>query len=247
MADESPLDNPFLHALTGPLRAFADIADGDVADGGLAGGGAAADVVAAVFHDDVSPFAAIAADDQQSWDGLASITRERRYVVCMALDRGSPPDGWSTLMTETGTQWVADDLPPAGPVEGGVIDLGADDVDEMLDLVRRTEPGPFEQRTIELGRWIGVRREGELVAMAGERLRLDGWTEISGVCVAESARRAGLAGALTLVVAEGIRARGDEAFLHVREGNDGANGLYERLGFRARCKVEIGVYAPPPR
>ena len=109
----------------------------------------------------------------------------------------------------------------------------------MLALAELTEPGPFLLRTPELGRYVGLRREGRLLAMAGERFRLPGYVEISAVCTHPDARGEGLAGELTLNVAHAIRAGGDEAFLHVLESNENATRLYQKLGFVIRRKVDV--------
>jgi len=102
----------------------------------------------------------------------------------------------------------------------------------MLDLVARAQPGPFRKRTIDLGRYLGIRTEdGRLVAMAGERLRMPGWTEVSAVCTDPEFRGKGLGARLTLAVAAGILARGELPFLHTVHDNDNAIRLYERLGF----------------
>ena len=113
------------------------------------------------------------------------------------------------------------------------VPLGRADVPEMLGLVASTKPGPFLPRTFELGSYLGIRRGGRLVAMAGERLHPEGWTEISAVCTDEAWRGHGLATRLIRAVGAGIRDRGDLPFLHAVATNP-AIGLYEKLGFRHR-------------
>ena len=110
--------------------------------------------------------------------------------------------------------------------------LGTADVPEMTDLVTRTEPGPWRPRTVEFGGYVGVRDDGALVAMAGERMRPPGFTEVSAVCTEPDYRGRGLAGGLTRVVAAAIAARGDRPMLHASAHNAGAVRLYESLGFR---------------
>jgi predicted GNAT family acetyltransferase len=107
----------------------------------------------------------------------------------------------------------------------------------MLALVERTRPGPFLPRTVELGTYLGIRRDGVLVAMAGERFHPPGHTEISAVCTDDAHRGQGLGGRLVRAVAAGIRARGERPFLHVAGDNTGALRLYESLGFRPRRTV----------
>ncbi|GAA2292052.1 hypothetical protein GCM10010415_75040 [Streptomyces atrovirens] len=115
----------------------------------------------------------------------------------------------------------------------------------MLDLAARTEPGPFWPRIHELGTYLGIRVDGALVAMAGERLRPPGWTEISAVCTALEARGQGHAARLVRALTERIVTRGDGPFLHVAETNTGAITLYERLGFKTRSPVTFRGFRTP--
>jgi predicted GNAT family acetyltransferase len=115
------------------------------------------------------------------------------------------------------------------------------DVPEMLELVAQTEPGPFLTRTVELGDYLGIRRDGALVAMAGERFRLDGWTEISAVCTSLDHRGQGLASQLVGALIAGIQRRSERVFLHVLSTNTAAIGLYEELGFRVRQTATLAV------
>ncbi len=105
---------------------------------------------------------------------------------------------------------------------------------EMLALATLTQPGPFFSRTHRLGPFIGIRREGVLVAMAGERLSLDGFSEVSGVCTHPDHRGHGYAGALMRAVGQRILDRGDTVFLHARIGHAATIAFYETLGFRPR-------------
>ncbi|MDQ0935463.1 ribosomal protein S18 acetylase RimI-like enzyme [Streptomyces turgidiscabies] len=145
---------------------------------------------------------------------------------------GQVPEGWEITFAVDGVQLVADGLADAPDPEA--VRLGPTDVPEILDLVERTRPGPFLPRTIEMGTYLGIRRDGVLVAMAGERLHPPGWTEISAVCTDPAARGEGLATRLILAVAHGIRERGETPFLHTAAENTNAIRLYESLGFRLR-------------
>jgi ribosomal protein S18 acetylase RimI-like enzyme len=121
-----------------------------------------------------------------------------------------------------------------------LLTLGPDDVDDMLDLVARTRPGPFLRRTIVLGTYLGYRQDsGKLVALAGERLHVDGYTELSAVCTDPDARGRGIATALMQELVTRIAARGETAFLHVASENDTARSLYETLGFTVRRTIEF--------
>ncbi len=122
--------------------------------------------------------------------------------------------------------------------------LSAADIPEMLELVATTDPGPFLERTIELGTYLGLRRDGALVAMAGERMHIDGWTEISAVCTLPAYRGQRLSSRLVRDLIARIRARDERPFLHVLTSNTPAIAVYETLGFTARRTATITVLAP---
>lgn len=119
--------------------------------------------------------------------------------------------------------------------------LGARDAAEMVQLATLTKPGPFGMRTYELGAYVGIRSQGKLVAMAGERLKVPGYTEVSAVCSHPEHTGKGYAGMLMEEIMRGIRERGEIPFLHVREDNMRAVALYERLGFKTRTKLHFAV------
>jgi ribosomal protein S18 acetylase RimI-like enzyme len=214
------LENPVWAALTGPQACFAE-ASGD----------------AARYSSDISPFCAVAdLDDPAAWRDLATLTREA-FLTGPAI---TPPPGWQPIEVAHGSQMVGHGM--TGVEDPEAVVLTETDVPEILDLVERAQPGPFRKRTIELGRYLGIRHEGRLVAMAGERFRLPGWTEVSAVCTDPDFRGRGLAARLTMAVAAAILERGDLPFLHVQDINVGAIRLYERLGFEISHDVVFASY-----
>ncbi len=131
--------------------------------------------------------------------------------------------------------------------EGDIVPLGDDDGAEMLALATLTQPGPLPTRTHRMGRFAGIRIDGRLSAMAGERFRFPGWTEVSGVCTHPDFRSRGLARRLSRHVAAGIAVCGDSAFLHAWRDNVSAIRLYESLGFEWRSDVHVVMLGRPRR
>ncbi|WP_338498444.1 GNAT family N-acetyltransferase [Streptomyces sp. SJL17-4] len=204
---------------------------------------------AATYLPDVSTFAAVSTDpDPARWADLTELLGRGEFAdmfSCPVL----PPSDWEPVFVLEGRQMIRPGDGAAGAqgddADDRVVELGADSVPEMLDLVERTRPGPFWSRTPELGTYLGVREKGTLVAMAGERLRPPGWTEISAVCTAPEARGQGHAARLVGALAARIEARGEGAFLHVAETNTGAIALYEKLGFVTRKHVTFRGFRTP--
>jgi ribosomal protein S18 acetylase RimI-like enzyme len=225
--DMSALDSPAWSALNGAHARFAE-----------------GNEFVKRYSDDVSPVVGVVSWDEPAvWDALIDLFG-RGAAVSLSHFAGELPEGWSELGRGQGLQLVASPR-VIGERFDEAVELGADDAEEMLAIVARNEPGPFRLRTHELGRYVGVRRDGKLIAMAGERLHPDGFTEISAVCVDEDHRRQGLASALVLDVAHAIRSRGDVPFLHVSATNLGAAAAYEKLGFELRRKVDfLSVQTP---
>jgi ribosomal protein S18 acetylase RimI-like enzyme len=122
-----------------------------------------------------------------------------------------------------------------------IVELGDADSPEMIELTALTKPGPFGKRTHELGNYFGIRREGKLVAMAGERMKVPGFTEVSAVCTHPEHTGHGYAAVLMSAVMQRIRDRRETPMLHVREDNVRAIDLYERLGFKTRVRLHFAV------
>lgn len=215
--DDDPLANPFWHALTGRQAALAR-GSGD----------------ARSMQPDVGSFSAIREPNEAAYADLARLLGpggEARLVRPDAPEH--VPDDWEIALEAPLVQMAADGDPPGAPEPpDGFTPLGPDDADEMLALATLTNPGPFELGTVRLGGYLGVRRNGKLIAMAGHRLRPPGHTEISAICTAPEYRGQGLARTLTLIVMQGIHVAGETPILHLYADNEAAHGLYLKLGFQ---------------
>ncbi|MFI6265339.1 GNAT family N-acetyltransferase [Micromonospora sp. NPDC051006] len=198
---------------------------------------------AARYRTGFAPLAAVAdwADDR-AWHDLRELVGAKTPVT-VAGGGLAVPDGWETLGRGDGLQLV--DVGVAAADDAEAVTLTTDDVPEMLELVARTEPGPFTPRATELGRHLGIRRNGSLVAMAGQRMRVPGWTEISTVCTDPAYRGQGLASRLVRAHVAEIRRRREAAFLHVSASNADALRLYLALGFTVRTTTGFAVVRTP--
>jgi predicted GNAT family acetyltransferase len=216
-----PLDRPVWSALTTRQQSLA-----------------LGDELARRFDPEIGPFAAVGADDPKHLERLGALIAEHGPVVLLQRDAIPVPPGTAVHLSASGVQLVLDRL---AAVQTGVelLPLGAADAAEMVALARLTEPGPFASRTPELGGFLGVRVGDRLVAMAGERMRPEGYAEVSGVCTHPDHRGHGYAAMLSAAVADNIVARGETPFLHAFASNRTAIALYERLGFVLRTPVEV--------
>jgi len=197
------------------------------------------DALARRYHPDVAPFAALASETPASYQALRQLLLPGEQVVLQSEELIEPIHGLQMTYLGALHQMVARSRDADGTNEREFIRLSSDDVNDMLDLVQKTRPGPFGKRTREMGNYIGIRERGRLIAMAGERMHVGGYVEISAVCVDEDHRGKGLAGRLVKVLCREIGQRGETPFLNVFSNNVAAIGLYQRLGFELRREFHL--------
>jgi ribosomal protein S18 acetylase RimI-like enzyme len=219
------LTNPVYAALTGPHASFAEVRGN-----------------ARRYPTAVAPFFGLPDEPtEQDWADAAALIGPGSTGALIRPGLAVP----NTFKVEVEidlVQYVAPSSLPAADPEA--IRLGADDVPEMLALVALTDPGPFRSRTIELGTYLGIRRDGELIAMAGTRFTLPGHTEISAVCTHPAYQGQGLAGRLIRAVAAHITATGKTPFLHTAAANTPAIRLYHHLAFTPTNNLKVTVLKP---
>lgn len=192
------------------------------------------------FLRDVNVFASARDDSPAALAELAALVQPGEQVFVAQVPQIVIPSALVEIKSALGVQMLATRLPDAVPKTDITILTDAD-APEMLALAKLTEPGPFLARTNRMGRFLGVRVDGRLAAMAGERMRIPGYTELSGVCTHPDFRGRGFARRLSTVVVLDIAARGERAFLHAWKSNHTAIALYEQLGFQLRADVNIAV------
>jgi len=193
------------------------------------------------FALDVNLFAAACDDSPEAVAALASLVKPAETIFILQVPEIVSPPGLVAIKAAKGVQMVAPRGLTFEAARGDILTLTKEDAPEMLALATLTEPGPFLARTPAMGAFIGIRVGGRLVAMAGERMRFPGYTEVSGVCTHPEFRGRGLARRLSAAVVSGIAARGDQAFLHAWKSNHSAIALYESLGFKIRAEVNVAV------
>lgn len=203
------------------------------------------------FLPDVNLFASAADDSAAALAALADLVPPGDTVFIAQVPEVVVPPGFTLqkhglIVQMLATRRLGDGMPDEADDDPAraLRPLGDADAPDMLALARLTEPGPFMPRTHTTGTYLGLRepREGgRLLAMAGERMRLPGYCEISGVCTHPDARGRGLARRLSAAMARLIEARGEQPFLHAWQSNEAAIALYESLGFRVRAQVNAAV------
>lgn len=187
----------------------------------------------------VTPLAGMRDQSAESYSSLFRLLPPGGAAGLVLDSRPALPAGWTIIQQRRLLQMVWNNMVEAK--EQPWEELGSSNADEMLALTELTKPGPFGKRTVEMGRYIGIHHNGQLAAMAGERLRLPGYTEISAVCTHPDHRGRGYATSLMSVLIRSITARNEIPFLHVAEENTGAIRVYEALGFKTRCVVNLAV------
>ncbi|KWV58390.1 acyltransferase [Bradyrhizobium macuxiense] len=218
-----PLDRPIWHALTTRQQALAE--------GGTD---------ARRFPVAIAPFADMVDMSESSFAALGALLSGPEIAVLFTPDPVTAPPAFKVLLAETGEQMVG--TPAACSLPGvDIVTLGAADVPAMTALIELTKPGPFSTRTHELGTFLGIRVDGELVAMTGERMKPGNYTEMTAVCVHPAHRGRGYAQVLLSAVSRQIVARGEIPFLHVFTNNISAIALYRRQGMEIRRRLHVTV------
>lgn len=199
------------------------------------------------FVCEVTSLCAFAEPSPQGYAALGELVGVRGTAAVFLDNAYGARPGWELvagaplleMVCDNGRQLRSDSVPET--ITPRILRLGSLDAAEMVELATLTRPGPFGLRTHELGTYVGIRCEGKLVAMAGERLKVPGYTEVSAVCTHPDHTGKGYARVLMREIMRGIRERGEVPFLHVRCDNARAVALYERLGFRTRITVHYAV------
>ena len=222
MIENTTLDNPIWEALNGRQAEFAIKGDGVLK-----------------YRPDVFIFAGIPDDSPNTIEKVAELYKQGEFMGLMGFKLDIEPF-FKRVFDVQAYQMLADKVPEYKSVN--YVKLTKDDSPQIEELVELTKPGPYRPNVIELGNYVGIKEDDKLVAMAGERVKLDGFTEVSLVCTHPDYRGKGYAKTLSGVVIEDIIDRGDVPFLNVMAHNTIAFNLYNKLGFTTRVEYPISAY-----
>jgi ribosomal protein S18 acetylase RimI-like enzyme len=199
------------------------------------------------FDPQIGPLAGIREQSPEAYCALDELLLPNEFAVLFLDSAPMAPPGWRVQMHLSVDQMVCEGPPSAPEGSFPMQALGSSDVQEMLELTALTEPGPFRARTVELGGFLGIRHADRLAAMAGERLALPGFIEVSAVCTHPDFRGKGYSAALVTAVARSIQERGETPILHVLPTNAAAIRVYQAVGFTLRRRLHLAVVSPPAR
>lgn len=194
------------------------------------------------FREDIGPFAGAKDASPQSVAALAALARAEDDMSLLEVLPPDPPPGIERKLNAAGVQMVARAFTSDG-ASFSIEPLSERDSADMIALATLTRPGPFRAATHTLGRFVGIRDNGRLVAMAGERMQMPDFVEISAVCTHPDYRGRGYGAALMRAVGDRILSEGNTPFLHAYASNTGAIALYRKLGFELRAEVNHAVWS----
>jgi GNAT superfamily N-acetyltransferase len=192
------------------------------------------------YDPSIVPFGAARDDGDAALSALGELVRPDAGVVLLQSDPAVLPAGCDAEFTAEGVQMVLR-RPPPKAIDDRIERLTEADAEAMLSLATLTKPGPFTLRAQALGEFYGVKVDGRLVAMAGERMKLDGFTEVSGVSVHPDFQGQGLGRLLSVFVTHRVLEHGETPFLHAFASNGVARALYGSIGFELRTMMNVAV------
>ena len=199
---------------------------------------------AAVYNPQISVIGAVKESTLDSYTELGTLTTPGIPVAIIGSPIPSDLKGWMTLQSAETYQMVCNE--PTDYTEIDYVELFKKDLPEMMKLVELAKPGPFSPGTIEMGRYIGIRKDGELVSMGGERMKPKGYVEISGICSHPEHREKGYGAAISGILTNAILEHGDKPFLHVFKQNEPAIRLYKKLGYATRKVIPVTAIMKQP-
>lgn len=218
-----PLDAIFWNTMTGPHARHASGAGG-----------------ARRYASGFSPIIAFRDNALPDFDALSPFCAPGEMFYCEGW-QGACPEGWRIDAETTMFRMVWDASQPTADDAPEAVKLGLQHADEAVALAALCRPGPFGPRTIELGDYYGVFDDGRLIAMAGQRMRVPGYTEVSGVCTHPDAQGRGLAKKLMRKLIHQQMQVGEIPFLHVMRANETAHNFYRRMGFTDYIESTVRV------
>ncbi len=184
------------------------------------------------FDEQVSPFAGFEHNYEKGFSDLYDIFPTSRKILYAAPFPIMQPAGWQLTNEIKGLQFVYEPGKEIKTEFSNILPLDETHVEQMVELAKLTKPGPFGKGTIKFGSYFGIFDNEKLVAMTGQRLHVQNFTEISAVCTHPDYTGKGYANSLLQHQLHLILQNNQQPFLHVREDNERAIEIYQRLGFK---------------
>jgi GNAT superfamily N-acetyltransferase len=194
---------------------------------------------------DIGPLSAVQEPTAEAYADLAAIVPQDDVAVLFLEHSLQIPAGWHLLRDGTLVQMICPTVPDRPSLAEAILPMKPTDFPELVALASLTEPGPFRDHTANLGGFVGIRVDGRLAAMAGQRLAPTGFAEVSAVCTHPDFRGRGYAQALVAAVTRDIHSQGRMPFLTSFEANTGAVRIYQQVGFVHRRTFQLAVLKPP--
>jgi len=196
------------------------------------------DELAKRYPREMSPIAGVSEAHPSNVSALEKLVEVGDSVAIAGL---IPPfsSNWMVSFESMAVQMICQEPIDVPESDSKIITLSTSDIPEMISLVELTHPGPFLERTIEMGTYLGIRQNGKLVAMAGERMFFQNCREVSAVCTHPEFLGRGYASHIVGVLVNEILKKDQISFLQVVVSNERARKVYEKLGFRVRTEFPL--------
>jgi ribosomal protein S18 acetylase RimI-like enzyme len=189
------------------------------------------------FDREVSPFIAAKENSEEYFQLLFDLIPHNEAVIFISSKQMAFPSIWNIRRLIKGIQMIYESHKIEEEPNADIIPLNNSHIDQMVSLTKLTDPGPFESRTIEFGHYYGIMKQNKLVAMAGQRLHVNDFTEISAVCTHPDFTGKGYAKDLLRHQIHRMQSSSFTPYLHVRSDNHRAINVYESLGFKTRKEI----------
>ncbi len=220
--DYKKLDNPVWHSLTEKHTCFSE-----------------GNAIAKRYQPNLLLFAGIPAPGEKISSHLDAVV-EPGESIFLFEPLPSLPSRYTVEAVVECCQMVCKH-PVNSPYNPNIRQLSFADETAMFELMKEVFPGYYLRETWRVGNYYGIFEGGKLVAMAGERFCMNGFTEISAVATRPGYTGRGYASQLVSHLQQQNLDAGIIPFLHTGATNSRAIAVYEKLGYVTRRLVTVSM------